>query len=227
MINKIQKLLALSEGTHSQNEAHSAMMKVQELLLSNNLTMFDVQSYTETEEKNVAHIHTDITRARMPWWWKTIANVVAKNMKCFVYTSNNYDYDVHENVKTITLIGLDSDVEAATLTIKFAIRSADSCYNAFKKNSGPAYNRFRGKNIGSGMKNDYLRGFIAGLKQNFTNQVSTKALVLVKDALVIQEFAKLKPRKSITSKINRNGNNAAYGQGFSDGKGSKRDAYIT
>ena len=220
IISRIQKLLALAEkGNNSPEEAYSAMLKAQELLLSNNLTMSEVQTFSSEVEKEVSHTHTDISRPRMPWWWKRLAMVVASNMRCFIYTNNRYDYEIREHRKSVTFIGLKDDVEAATLTLKFAIRSADSCYKAFKKVHGAS----RGN---SGLKNDYLTGFIAGLKQQFADQVTTKALILVKDALVVQEYSLQKLHKSSASKIRRNYNDAAREQGFKDGQGSKKDAYI-
>ena len=229
ILGRIQKLLALSEGTHSADEAASAMMKVQELLLSHGLTMGqveDLEGQTSTIEKTVDHHFSSIRRARMPWWWGSIAEVVANNFRCYMYYSNKYDYEVREKVKTVVLIGLDSDVSAAILTVKFAISSAISCFDTWRKETN-AKNLHIGKSkVKASAKNDYMFGFIDGLKQKFVEQVTEKALVLVKDALVTQEFNTLKLGKS-SGRINLTGNDSARQQGERDGRMSKRGAYLS
>jgi len=228
ILDRIQKMLALSEGTHSQEEAQTAMLKVQEMLLTHGLTMGDVEGFqeqTKKKEKKVDHVGVGIRKPRMTWYWRSIGTIVADNLKCYLYINNVYDYDRHERVPEMKLIGLEQDVQVAIATIKFAISTAESCYKAWKKESDKVYRALYGKAQSSRIKNDYMIGFASGLKQKFAEQVTERALVLVKDALVDAEYAKLNIRTDSHS-IRIGGSNEAKIQGYHDGLNAKKDAYI-
>lgn len=230
VLDKITKLLALSEGTHSQEEAQSAMLKVQELLLTHNLSMGDVSGVTKKNtKKEVDDTVSDISRPRMPWWWRNIATVIGENFKCYIFFRSKYVPGKWEKVKHIGLIGLKEDVEVATLTIKFALRTAESCHKAWKKEYAKTHDTHRGRggNSGSYMKNDYMLGFISGLKERFARQVTEKALVIVKDALVEKTYnVRKKKMGNISTNVSVSNNAAAYTQGHKDGLATKRGAYI-
>ena len=58
-IEKIKKLLALAGNNPSEEEAQAAMLKAQELLLQNGLTMEEVTSHGEPAKKEVTEEKLD------------------------------------------------------------------------------------------------------------------------------------------------------------------------
>jgi len=75
------------------------------------------------------------------------------------------------------------------------------------------------KNL-KGLKNDYIRGFLTGLRQKFEKQVQEKcyALALVKDALVVQAIENKRLRKGRKSQYVTGGSRAAWSAGYEDGR---------
>lgn len=225
VMDKITKLLKLSEGTHSQDEAQTAMLKVQELLSTYNLTMSEVEKTTgKSERKNVLNEFA-FSRTRMPWWWKNIAMVLAENFRCYVYLDSYYDDKIRERGHSIRFIGLEHDVVSCISTANFAIKVAEQCWKDYKSNI-TLYRTRGGRNRGAGIKNDYLKGFIQGLKLAFAEQVTTKDLIIVKDALVTREYAKLHLGKGQRSSHATARDTTAYDKGLSDGQSVRKDRYI-
>jgi hypothetical protein len=74
----------------------------------------------------------------------------------------------------------------------------------------------------SGIKNDYMTGFILGLDEQFREQVEQNkeewGLVLVKDKEVVHYYENLNLRKGAASSAKRSGDAAARSAGFQQGK---------
>jgi len=101
----------------------------------------------------------------------------------------------------------------ATLGIYFVVRNKTMVYLA-KEYVKSQYSTSKG------LKNDYLIGFLSGLKDKFKEQVASKgyALVLVKDALVIREVDKKHLRKGASSRVVMDHSSDARDTGYRDGR---------
>lgn len=201
IIDKIRKVLALTKSTY-QEEAHAALLKAQELMAQHGLTMAEIQQ-EEAQEKNV--LDTCIYKKRRTTWYeKRLATVVGENFRCHAYTGIG---------RGICFIGLEQDVDIAKEVYLYALSTMIYLAGEYVKRSRKQIVK------GNGLKNDYIIGFINGLKDKFKEQIESKgyALVLVKDALVVQTVNDKKLRKQ-KSKFTTSGVSDARITGYKDGR---------
>lgn len=221
VIDRVKKLLALSTSSY-QAEAENAILKAQELLLANGLSMADVSSGESTKtDKEV--IHESVNKGTVcRWHEKLLAAVIAENFRCTAYFGT-YDRTGQTFLK---IMGLKEDVEVCKEVIEFTVRVADHMWLQYKRN-----NRIKGsleRRKGTfAVKNDYFRGFILGVKAKFAEQVQTKALILVKDPLVTQEERKLNLREGGKIRKSTAFNEDARAAGFRDGKNTDKHKYLS
>ncbi|GED69412.1 hypothetical protein BRE01_31140 [Brevibacillus reuszeri] len=210
ILRKVRKALALASNNPSEQEAQSAMLMAQRVLAEHGLSIQDVQESENEQEKNVIHEHAT-EYGKTIWWKKRLSAIVAENFRCFSYINKR------SNASQIRFVGLDSDVSLAIEIFKFACETIQyhlSKYRQELKESG--YRKVEVTYMG----NDYLKGYLRGLDQKFKEQVEKNnwGLVLVKDALVVQEHESMNLKKSKPTGASFGGNNGAYERGFTDGK---------
>ncbi|WP_031516812.1 DUF2786 domain-containing protein [Desulfofalx alkaliphila] len=204
ILNKIRKVLALTKSTY-QEEAHTALLKAQELMAQHGLTMAEVEATQEKcEDKQV--VDTCVAEKRRNYWYeKNLSKIIGDNFRCHCYVSPG---------RGIYFIGLKEDVEIATEVYHYALNTMLYLSTDYVK-------RYQEQTISNQrLKNDYYIGFLKGLGDKFKAQVETKgyALVLVKDALVIQAVNDKKLTKGQSSKIVIGGSSDARDAGYRDGR---------
>ncbi len=206
VLQKVKKLLALAESDF-EAEAESALLKAQELLLTHNLRIDDVNGLEE-KEKVVDEKTIDSDTKNLAWYKKSIAIIIAKNMRCEIYMKR-----VCEGMR-LNLIGLEEDVAIAKDMTEFTCRGVVSMWNKFKSENYSGTSKVKGI---TQIKNDYMQGFIDGLGEKFVKQVKEMALVVVKDALVTKKMRQKNTRKgSYSSGYKHSVNAEAYQTGKSD-----------
>jgi hypothetical protein len=226
VVSKIRKLLALAGGGNPERaEAEAAMLKAQELLFAHSLTMGDV-AFKEGEQEKKEVVEEGVAYGsgkKLSWWIKTLACTLANNFRCYIYIQNGYQK------KKIVFMGLKQDVEVVKDVFQFAIAFGIKSWNGYRaKNYMKDYAQgmHSEKAFTTRTKNDYFTGYINGVKSKFTNQVLSKALILVKDALVTQEFRKLSLRPGTRANIKSGGRDGAYNKGYADGMACEKGKYI-
>ena len=203
ILSKVKKLLAVAEGSNFEQESQNAMLKAQEFMLKYNLTMEDIEI---KEDKKEVTDETAMQTSRMPWYWKNLMMVIGENFRCQPYTSKG-------RISRACFIGLKEDVKLVKEVFTYAINTVETC----AKNYTAKYKR-PGLNT-TGIKNDYITGFINGLRDKFKEQVESKgfALMLVKDDAVIERIEKkgLRKGQGSTHRVNRDqeARQAGYQQG--------------
>jgi hypothetical protein len=221
VVTKIRKLFALAESDF-EAEAESAILKAQELLLQHGLTMTDVEADPSEEKPKVAATEAvDHGRKNVPGWHKRLAVTIARNFRCEVFTDFYDEYD--GSGRHIKFLGLEEDAVSAKVTMEFAIRAGNAMWKRFKKehvHSGSSRTT-------TAIRNDYFRGFVKGIETRFAEQVTEKALVLVKDAVVEREYRKMNLRKGQASRQSTAGSEHATSAGYRDGYSVQRDKYVT
>lgn len=221
VVTKIRKLFALAESDF-EAEAESAMLKAQELLLQHGLTMTDVESdQSDQKEKVATQEAVDHGRKNVPGWHKSLSIVIARNFRCEVFS--DFYYENGRSGRHIKFLGLEEDAVSAKATMEFAIRAGDAMWSRYKEYAVIPGNR---RNT-TAIKNDYFRGFVKGIEKRFAEQVTEKALVLVKDALVTREYRKMNLRKGQASRQTSAGSDRATNAGYRDGYSVQRDKYVT
>lgn len=228
IIERIKKVLALGKGTNFEEEAEAAMLKAQEILLSHNLSMDDVELSEDKIEKEVIHDKLDQDTTGVPAWKIFIAHVIAKNFRVTTVTQSGW-----YGRRNLVLIGLKQDVQVCKSVIMFAYQVFERLFveylNArkiiFKIGYGDNREWTRTKSFE--MRNDYLDGFVSGLSAKFRKQVQEKALVLVQDALVVQDLEKMKFKTRMFQGGIRSFDRLAYEKGYEDSKMIEKDKYIS
>lgn len=210
VLRKVQKLLRLA-GNGADDEGQSALLMAQKLLAENKLSMndLDIADKEQVQQKNV--VEGDGTEpTRLQWWMKTLATIIGENFRCYAFIRSV------GNKTKIVFLGLEEDVAVAKSVYDFALSSVKFYSDAYCKRKGIVGDR--AKTIA--IKNDYISGYLSGLKAKFVEQVSREGwgLVLVKDALVVQEVEKLKLRKGSATRQSYQGDADARNAGFEKGK---------
>ena len=223
---KIKKLLALAKDQDGTAEAESAMLKAQELLLKNDLTMDFITSFTEEEKEVKEEYIDDDGKKKMSNWKKRLASVIGNNFRTTVL--------IHSGGSTyLTIIGLKQDVEITKQMIQFAwniaSREVEIYFSKHKKENASQYNNCKmmnsHKKYTRRIKEDFYSGFITGVRKKFEKQVTEKSLVLVKDALVVQKLKSMNIGKVNCSSTSMGNANAQHA-GYQAGKNMQKDVYI-
>lgn len=205
VIEKVQKLLTLSKNNSFEGESKAAMLAVQRLMAQHNLTMADIIvdeiSDKEVVKENVA------SSTRLAWWYKALGTIIADNFRCYVYIQYG------RGPSSVVFLGLKEDVELAKQVYSFAV-------DTIKYLAGRYVRHIR--NQGSpttGVRNDYIMGFLRGLTAQFKEQVNSNewGLVLVKDSAVSDAYKNLNCTKGRRSKARSAGSSQAKQAGYSQG----------
>lgn len=205
IIVKIKKLLALSESSN-ENESKNALLKAQELLIKNKLSMEDIKE-NETEKVEVSTEITDITFTRAKWKSR-LADVIADNFCC-------YNYILRSGTNRIVFMGKKEDVLVCKIVYSYAIESIKSTVKRMQ------YHFYKRRISVRGLETDYALGFIEGLKKSFEEQKSKNqewGLVIIKDSKVVEEYKKITFTKTANFNSKYSGFSKAYEAGEKDGK---------
>lgn len=208
LITKIQKVLALASNNPSAEEGQTAMLLAQKMMAENNISISDV-SVTEIRTKEV--VDQTIEESKMSsWWHQHLSSIISKNFKCAVYISRNRN----TGLSGIKFVGLKNDVELAKQIYLYAVETIS--YNCRKYVSDKKRIVISTK----GMKNQYILGFMDGLREKFAEQVKNNqwGLILVKDPIVDEKVKSLNLGKYKNHTINTNGNEQDRYNGYKDGK---------
>jgi len=162
-----------------------------------------MQDLVEEKEDNVSKILIDESQ-RVVWWKGTLAMIIADNFRCVAYKSRS----------GIHLIGLEEDIAIATEVYNYAVRIIDVQSKKFAKN----HSYLAG--TATQIKNDFITGFLNGLRDKFKEQVKSQnyGLVLIKSNAVIKAVEEMKFRKAQRSKVSMGGDISARQAGYQQGK---------
>ncbi|SKC86853.1 Protein of unknown function [Maledivibacter halophilus] len=205
VIEKIKKLLALSESCN-ENEAKLAMLKAQELLIKNKLSMQEVKDF-KIHNSIIKEKKSKITFTKAKWK-AHLAGLVGENFGCYYFFKTRY-------TNTIVFLGREEDVEVCNIVLEYAIDCIDSSIKKLQY-------KYRKEGLSvKGLANDYAVGFIAGLSEQFEEQKRKNqewGLVLVKDKEIVKAYEEKEFKGSIDTTINFKGYDEAYCKGHKDGQ---------
>lgn len=205
IIEKIQKLLALSESSN-ENEAQLSLLKAQELLVKHKLSLKEVKEFkvynSKIKEKKSS---ISFTKAK---WKANLGRLIADNFGCYMYFKTR-------RTQTITFFGREEDVIVCTIVLEYAIDSINSKVKRLR------YQYSKGGYSTKGLESDYALGFISGLKEKFEEQKKKNqewGLVLVKDPEVVEAHNNIEFKGRINTSTSFNGYTEAYSEGKEDGE---------
>lgn len=202
IIEKIKKVLAMTDSPYPE-ESQAAMLKAQELMIKNGLSISDIEDAGKPKQKEVVDEIAHESR-RIIWWKITLSSIIGNNFRCHPYCG----------YCGVFFIGIKEDVEIAKNVYAYAVIVIEQLSKEYAKaNKIPGVDSRR-------IKNTYIFGFLDGLRDRFAEQVNSEcfALILVKDDAVIEavenkDLSKGRKRKVF---VYRDQNAAAVG--YRDGK---------
>jgi hypothetical protein len=153
VVDKIQKLLALSSSSND-HEAQAALFMAQKLMVKYNVSETDLP--THQDEKVVERWVMDVSAYNS--WVRDLAVVVAENFRCKHMVSKRGSW-IRE-----CFVGFDSDATVAAQIFAYAVKYAERAGS----NLAQTYND-RGLSS-RGIKQDYVEGFVAGLRDGWKKQ---------------------------------------------------------
>lgn len=207
IIEKIQKLLALSESSN-EHEAQASMVKAQQFLAKHKLTLREVKEF-KVYSSPIKERKTKVSFTKAKWK-ANLAEVIADTFGC-------YHFFKTRRTNTITFFGREEDIIVCNIVLEYAIDCIDSVVKKLR------YQYLREGYSTKGLENDYAMGFIAGLEEKFEEQKKANqewGLVLVKDSQVIEAYENLEKGfiGSINTDTSFKGYTEVYQQGYGDGK---------
>ena len=207
IINRIQKLLALSTSNFKE-EAESALLKAQKLMLLHGLASEDVALNSPDHE---AVVEREVYHSQAPLWHGRLAVILQSNFRC--KTIWHTQYRNNKKMRVMTFIGHEQDAEVAAAAYAFAIALIKYNQRCIKK---------RFPHVTSAYLNTYIQGFLRGIEDKFREQVKKEewGLILVTPALVEKHYNGYKPvavkPRGRAAELSKNDN--AFSKGYQDGK---------
>lgn len=209
IIDKIQKLLNLSENNPSSSEAESAMLKAQALMAEYNVSVaksMDPEAVEKIVSVGCEHKKSFAYRGRL-------AGIIGENFGCAVYFMGGQ----------ITFYGHKTSAYTAKEVFEYA-------YLLIYRNGSALYHKAKVAGERTvGVLNSYALGFLAGLKEKLDRQCVALAIVVPQD--VKEGFAiAMKDAKAGKDRMqNSQFDFDAFRNGVKDGKNftGKKPAELT
>lgn len=211
IMSRIQKAMNLAKDESNSNEAQNAMLMAQRLMTKYDIEMSEVSSQTKKEEKKEMVDESITNRGRTPAWKASLAMVIGDNFKCYTYKNKG------NGSSSIYFLGMKNDVVLAKEMFDFATIILEKTVKKYLYQE----KKIRGdKFYSTGLRNDYILGFISGLRDKFAEQVEELCLtpMLAKDKELVSEFHSRGFSKGVSSSIKRSHDKNAYQSGHKEGK---------
>lgn len=211
LIKKVQKLLALTESSF-EAEAKAAMLKAQELMSQNGLTMSQINGVSD-DDTDVIEAQLNPGSKRILNWQRWLSGTIAQNFRCqTMYRSYSGEYG-----RQLILYGMPEDVQVCTEVIKFAFQSARNCWKKFKAQRDRIHGKPASRRITEAIKNDYMVAFAHGVRDAYKKQVEEKAIVLVQNPKIERYTEALNLRSARSYQRTTANDTEATASGYRDG----------
>ncbi|AOT68369.1 DUF2786 domain-containing protein [Geosporobacter ferrireducens] len=204
IVEKIQKLLALSESSN-EHEAQVSMLKAQQMLIKHKLSLKEVREF-KTFNSAIQEKKSTVSFTKAKWKSK-LAELIAENFGCYHFFKTRYTH-------TITFFGREEDVAVCNIVLEYAVDCIDSVVKKLR------YQYAKDGYSTRGLENDYAIGFISGLRKKFDEQKKANqewGLVLVKDSEVVEAYSKKKFMRIIDTNTTFQGHSKVFEKGFEEG----------
>ena len=169
IVERIQKLLRLSEDGCNENEARLALMRAQELLMKHNIAQDELGDVSE-----VIEVEGLPACGRVPRWKYWLADVIADNFRCS--TLRNIKRWVEngrsKSSRNIVFVGEPVDAKIAASVYMKALSYADTfCTYYLRKTAILTLDRNLTRSEAKSMSTSWRMGFVRGLSKQFCEQV--------------------------------------------------------
>ncbi|MEG0366596.1 MAG: DUF2786 domain-containing protein [Coprobacillus sp.] len=208
ILEKIHKLLSMAEkGT--VNEKKTAMIKAQKLMLDHRIEMAEVLG---VKKEDIVEIDCSWKVNCYSKWIMDLSGIITKNFRCHPAYCSYAGYK--GKVKTLMIIGLKADAEICCEVMEFAVEIAN-------KESKKVVNWYNKRGFSSaGIKQDFMEGFISGIKEGFYQQIISNnkyAVAVVVPAEVNEHCRQYEKKDIITKSVKSAGSDEAKHFGYQTG----------
>jgi hypothetical protein len=182
----IRKLLVKAgDSGATLAEKDEAYLMAQRLMLKHKIDKGELDEKTSAQKRLEEIYHKPVTDyITLNFWHRGLARIISKNFKCLHYIDywqgawNSKD----ANKKRLMMFGIVEDVEIAADVY-------ESAFKAIETHSKDYINSREDvpKHLRTGVKNDFIQGYLDGLAAKFEDQVAKYQLVIAVNALVKKE----------------------------------------
>lgn len=174
IISRIRKLLALGRDNPSAEEATSAVLMAQRLIVKYGVSDDELNADGDAPENIVGVDAEPLVNARA-WRWQ-LACIIADSFRCKMWQTKYMS--AGRARKKFTFYGYEQDAQAASLAFTYLYRTGNRLANA-------AVREVKRKGyLVDGAYNSYIMGFLGGLRTELEKQ-SRELLVVM--PLAVQE----------------------------------------
>lgn len=160
IIDKVKKLLALSQNNPSVAEAEAAALKAQRLLAEYHIDMSQIDA---VEDDDIVADTTEVGGSKK--WRFVLAEIVANNFRCKMFSMGG----------KVAFYGHSTDVAVAKETYEYLFTVAQ------KGGRHEAHVQFGITGTSAGVYNSYVTGFAEGVKTALDKQCTALMIVVPED----------------------------------------------
>lgn len=181
ILERIRKLLALSEHNANSAEATQAVLLAQRLIVLYGVEDAELNR-NSIQDENIISVNSQIISN--PRLWRVyLRNLVATSFRCKSWETIKETYNPYGQRKTLnqaTFYGYEQDAQAATLAFEYLYRAGNRLANAKIKSLRKQRRSTRGA------YNSYIAGYLSGLTHELEKQ--SKELMVVLPLAVKDKF---------------------------------------
>lgn len=215
IISRIRKLLALGKGNDNAEEATSAVLMAQRLIVKYGVTDDELNAEGGAPANIIGVDAEPLVNARA-WRWQ-LACIIAGSFRCKMWQTDWYT-SAERARKKFTFYGYEQDAQAASLAFTYLYRTGNRLANA-------AVREVKRKGyLANGVYNSYIMGFLEGLRTELEKQ--SKELLVVMPSAVQEKYESEVTGKVKVTKLTELSCNHYHGwlieRGLRDGRDAVR-----
>jgi hypothetical protein len=217
---KIKKLFSLAYGSDFEEEAYSALTKAQDLMIEYGISQAQVDATDLVNNEEAVVLGTGNYGKRTSAFHWQAAQVIAENTRCFTWRTrvvNSYGYAVGYEMM---FLGTAMDSQIASASFTFCIKEGTRGWHRFWRKKTNYDHRLKLYNgIMTEYRDGYYLGFVRGLKTAYSNNIESRALILVKPDTVIESYEEKKKKiNSVRTREISSISSDSYEAGLADGQ---------
>ena len=212
IIDKIQKLLALSTSSN-EHEAALAASRVKDMMSKYNLSLSEVN----VRKEKIIRRPISFGHQTNPVWLKLLSNYIAKAFDCKMY--------IHYSL--VFFIGTEVDTKVAEYMLSYLTKTVEVMAQDFKSRRNPSDLSPKDKHSSNKKykaQTDYSMGVVNGIKsrlESYTKQFRVKStgsdLIHIKNAMLNKYYDDLFKKLELIARPTHQLASSEYGLGQRDG----------
>lgn len=195
IISQIKKLFELSRNNPSAEEAKSAALKAQELLVKHHIEYAEVENIDLDKTEEIDEVKVDVPAKK---WKYSLAHLCADNFRCEFFMNGKYRF---------VFYGHKTDAEVCAETFKYLFDMGNRLGNKLAREAREKYG------WADNVYNSCVMGFISGVRQALAEQ--SKALMVIVPEDVKDGFAQ---RTKGFKVVHNSGVHAHRGDAYEQGR---------